>query len=74
MLGLKLSQQILKDTYRTKNQNKIKVSENWGEKNHNGSKKSKGNEKILKEKKENKSTTFQNLRDVAKVVLREKFH
>ena len=33
MLGLKLSQQILKDTYRTKNQNKIKVSENWGEKN-----------------------------------------
>ena len=45
-----------------------------GKKNHNGSKKSKGNEKILKEKKENKSTTFQNLRDVAKVVLREKFH
>lgn len=32
MLGLKLSQQILKDTYHTKNQNKIKVSENWGEK------------------------------------------
>ena len=32
MLGLKLSQQILKDTYRTKNQNKIKVSENRGEK------------------------------------------
>lgn len=27
-----LSQQILKDTYHTKNQNEIKVSENWGKK------------------------------------------
>ena len=57
-LGHKLSQNILKNTYHTKNQNKIKVSENWGEKKITkiveikpmDQINQKGNEKILREK------------------------
>lgn len=49
-----LSQKILKDTYHTKNQNEIKVSENWGEKITMDQRNQKGNEKILKRKRKTK--------------------
>lgn len=67
MLGHKFSQKILKNTYHTKNQNEIKVSENWGEKKsqklwklNQWIKEIKREIRKYLEKKENKSTTFQN--------------